>query len=176
MLDGHKGQRLHGLRRRLQGRQRHLYRLFGVSGQIDVDAIGPHPGLKILQLGIDKPVPHDFLLIDIEEFSEDRVEGVGQRRDVHDFHAVLSPGGLHTKIRVDQGEGLHRKILRLQIPGGMIGGDMADVGQIVGVIPQRRVVIVHKGHLFIGLAAEFAQIMAGRGARQKCQVYGGLRR
>ena len=77
VLDSHEGQGLHRLLRRLQSRQRHLGRLFRVSGQVDVDAIGPHPGLKVLQLGIDKPVPHDLLLIDIEEFPEDRVEGVG---------------------------------------------------------------------------------------------------
>ena len=52
---------------------------------------------------------------------------------------------LDPKIRIDQDQGFQRQVLKLQIPGGMIDGDIADVIDVVLFKPDIGIVDVNKG-------------------------------
>ena len=84
---------------------------------------------------------------------------------LRDLFPSFIPHLLNAEIRIDQDQGLHSDIVQLQIPGGVIGRDMADALHLIGHEPLVGIVIVKVRDPFIGLAAKFPQIMAGSGSR-----------
>ena len=87
-----------------------------------------------------------------------------------DLIAVGISGLLGAEVGVDETQGLHRQRLQLQVPGGVVGGDVADVLQVAGQHPLVGVVVVQVGHPLPGAAAELADVVGGGGAGDEGQI------
>ena len=140
--------------------------------QIDADAVVLQKGLEIPELAVDGLIPPLFLGRHVGQLGEDHVPALFQRVDAHDFPAVF-PVAPDAEVGVDQKEGLHREVLKLQVPGGVVGGHVADLLQPGALQPGPGVVVVEVGGpLLVGAAAaEFAHVVAEAGGGHQRQIH-----
>ena len=78
---------------------------------------------------------------------------------------------LYAEIGIDQAQGFDRKVIELQIPGGMVGPYRADGGSADAAEPLVGIIIVQVGHALAGLAAVFADIMPGSGPAGERKIH-----
>ena len=140
------------------GRRRGL----GVAGQIHIHAQTAHVVLEVVELSVDEFIPAALCPVHIVQLGQDDLEGLLQRVEDRDLVALRVPGLLGTEVGVNEQQGFHRQGLQLQVPGGVVGGDMADIFHLPGQQPLVGVVIVEVGYPLPGPAAEFAEVV-GRG-------------
>ena len=76
-----------------------------------------HIIFEIFQLIVHLAVTMLFGLIHIVQLIQYYLERLFQIIEADDFGAFFVSAALHPKIRIDQKEGLHRKIVKFQIPG-----------------------------------------------------------
>ena len=172
VLDGHEHQGLYDLFGCPEPGHGKHFRRRRIAVQFHIHPVAPHVGLEIRQFGVDKAIAGDFIFIHIEELVEDDVKGIFQGGNVGDLHAVRPAARFHAEIRIDEAQGLHGQVLRLQIPGGVVRCDVADVGKVMAFGPQGSVVVMHEGHFLVRLASELAQVMGRRRAGDQRQVHG----
>lgn len=130
--------------------------------QVGGHPVGPEIMLKISELPVDRFVPALLGGGHIGQLGKDQVPGLVQGVDGHVLPAVFVPLTPDPEVGVDQQQGLHGQILALQVPGGVVGGDVTDALQAVLPEPLPGVVIVEVGDA-LGLrppAAELAQVVA----------------
>ena len=129
--------------------------------------------LKVPQLAVDRPVAALLFLGHIRQLGENDIPALRQGVDLHDLLAVFAPMTPDTKIGIDQQQALHGKIFKFQIPGGMVGGHMADLLQTFAFQPAPGVVIVQIGDAagISAAAAEFAHIMGKGGSGHQRQIH-----
>ena len=170
MADAQEYQGLHHLSGVPQRDVRHGDGPSGAAAQLCIHAQALHVVLEIVESGVDETVPAQLGVVHIVQLIQDDLEGLVQGGN----HGgpVVSAALLHAEIRVDERQGLRRQVLRLQIPGGMVGRDMADVLHVMACEPFIRIVIVKIGDALVGLAAEFPQVVAGRRAGGQRHVDG----
>ena len=172
VLHSHKNQGIHDLLCISQGNVRHRRRLHRLFVKVYVHSQGPHVRLEIVESGVDKPVAVQLGLVHIVKLRQNDLEGLVQAGNIGDLPAVLPPALLHPEVRVDQNKGLYRQIFRLQIPGGMIGRNVACVFHAVSVEPLIRIIIMKIRHSLIGLTPELAQVVACCSSAGQSQVNG----
>ena len=172
VLEGHMDQGLHRLGRRPEPGLGELLRRGRMAVQVHIHSVSPHIVLEVGQLGVDETVTAEFLRVHVLQLVQDDFEGILDGGDVCDLHPVGAPAGLHAEVGIDQAEGLGGQVVRLQVPGGMVGCDVPDPRKVMPVTPVRGVVVVHEGDLLIRLAAELAQVMGRGRSGDQCQVHG----
>ena len=126
---------------------------------------------KVQQLGVDEAVAPCFGGVHVVQLAENHVKGVFERIDLCDLAAVFIPFLLYTEVRVHQNQGLGREVFDLQIPHGVVGGNVADGAQTALGEPLAGIVIVEIGHTLAGAAAKLADIMACGGTADECQIH-----
>ena len=122
--------------------------------------------------GVNHLVAGALGLVHIVQLGKDHVIGIFQRIDLRDLFSIRPPHLFHAEIRIDQDQRFHRNIIQLQIPGGMVRRDMADIFHMISVKPLGRVVIMKIGNPLVGLAAEFSQVMTGGRSGSQGQIDG----
>ena len=135
-----------------------------------IHAEGDEVVLKVPQFGVDVPVPHPLGVVHIIQLAEDDVKGLLQGVEAGDLPVLVIIDLLHPEIRVHQGQRLGGQVLDLQVPDGVVGGDVAQGRQPPAGEPLIRVVVVEVGHTFSGLAAKLAQVVAQGGTGDQPQV------
>ena len=93
--------------------------------------------------------------------------------DLHFLPAVIRAFAADAEVGVDEQQGFDGQILKFQIPGGVVGRDMADVLHVVLAEPLPGIVIVQIGHPggITAPAAEFADVVAQGCGADEGQVY-----
>ena len=167
-------QKLQPRHRLLRVQQRHILPLGGGRAAVQQLHIHPtvhHVAFKVPQLGVDEGVPPALFLVDIVQLGQYHVEGLRKGGDPGDLPAVRPPVLLDPEVGVDQGQGLRRQVVQLQVPHGVVGGHIADVLDVPPGEPLVGVVVVEIGHPLPGAAAEFADVVARRAAGDQGQVH-----
>ena len=141
-----------------------------MAAQGHVHALVNHELLKVPQPGVNPHVTAALGIVHAVQLGQDHVEGLRQRGDAGDLPAVGAAALLHPEVRVDQQQRFHRQVVRLQIPDGVVGGHMADVGDAAAAEPQIGIVVVQVGHPLTGTAAELADIVTGGAAGHQRQI------
>ena len=124
-----------------------------------------------MQLAVDEFIPPALFLIHIFQFGQYYLIGFVQRVKNNDLVAVCVADLLGTKIRVDQKQGFRRQGFQLQIPGGVVGGNVADPVHLTGKEPLVGVIVVQVGNPLAGAAAEFSKIVGCGGSGNQGQVH-----
>ena len=167
-----QGQGRQGLPVRHQGgvlfRQRRCVPAF----QGHIHPPGHHELLEIVQPGVHQLIPPPLGLVQVVQLGQDHVEGLRQGENLRHLPALIVPGLLHPEIGVDQQQRLHRQIVQLQVPHGVVGGHMADIRHPPAAEPLVRVIVVQIRHPLSGVAAEFADVVADGAAGHQGQVQG----
>lgn len=80
----------------------------------------------------------------------------------------------HAEVRIDEQQGLHGQILKFEVPGGVVRGDMRDVLHAVAGQPLPGIIIVQIGNALCvrATAAELADIVAQGGRADERDVDG----
>ena len=182
-LAGEAGHQLHvvrhaahgqGVERLVIGHQRGvlLRQGGGVAAlQRHVHAPVDHVALEVLQAGVNTGVALLFHAVHVVQLGQDHLERLVQGRDAGDLPALAVVDLLHAEVGVDQQQRLHGQVVRLQIPHGVVGGDVADVSHAAASEPQVGVVIVQIGHALAGPASEFPDVVAGGSAGHQRQIH-----
>ena len=160
------------------GRYRHLRHGFRHLRKFRHDPQIPHIILKIHQLVVDFPVAEFFRRVYIIQFIQDHLEGFCQRIKMYNFLSFGIAAALHPEVRIDQNQGFHRKVLQFQIPGGMVGCNMADHRHVEPVEADVRIIImeIRDPPFFAFAAAVLTDVMAcGRTGNQP-QIHRHLQR
>ena len=165
-----QGQTLHRLSRSHEGGVLVGTGLLGLAGEVHVHAQGAHVVLKIVELAVDELIPPPLGGVHVLQLGEDDLEGLVQGVEDGDLVAVGIPALLGAEVGVDETQRLHRQRLQLQIPGGVVGGDVADVVQMALQQPLVGVVVVQVGHPLSRAAAELADVVGGGGAGNEGQI------
>ena len=160
LVVGHKG----GVLLRQRGRI--------AAGHGDIHAAADHELLKVLQPGVDPGIALLLLAVHVVQLVQDHLEGLGQSGDTCDLPALRIVELLDAEVGVDQQQRLHGEVVGLQVPDGVVGGHVADIGHPAAAEPLVGVEIVQVGHALAGAAAELAQIVAGGGAGDQGHVHG----
>ena len=129
--------------------------------------------LEVLQLVVDGLVAQLLFRRHVVELGEDHVVALGQVVDPHDLPPVL-PGAAHAEVRVDQNQRFQAQIFKFEIPGGVVGRDVGDLGQALLGEPLVREIIVQirdPGGVFAA-AAEFSEVVGQRGGADQRDVHG----
>ena len=142
VLHAHMNKGPDALLRIPESQLRHRRWPLGLSVQIRIRSHGLHIFLEVPESFIDELIAKKLLFVHIVQLVQDNVEGILQTGDKGDLLIILSAALLNPEVRIDQHQGLHGQVLRLQVPGGMVGGDMADIIHIVAAEPLVRVIIV----------------------------------
>ena len=119
---------------------------------------------------IDKLIPAAFFPVYVIQLGQNHLEGLVQGVEDHDFPALAVPLRLGAEVGIDEQQRLHRQRLQLQVPGGVVGGNVADVPHLPLQQPLVGVVVVEIGHPLPGAAAELAQIVGGGSGGNEGQV------
>ena len=168
---GQQGQPFHRLVRTHQGGVLVRSRGSGMAAQVHIHPQGAHIVLKVVELSIDKLVPAALDAVHIVQLGQDDLEGLVQGIE----HGGLVPAGvpvlLGTEVGVDQAQGLHRQGLQLQVPGGVVGRDVADLLHPPLQQPLVRVVVVEIGHPLPRPAAELSDVVGRRRPGDQGQVH-----
>ena len=141
-----------------------------VPGQGHVHSLADHVVLKVVELAVYELVPAALGLVHVVQLGQDYLEGLIQGVEDGNFIALGVPVLLAAEVGVNQAQGLHRQGVQLQVPGGVVGGDMADVVHLPLLQPLVGVVVVEVGHPLSGAAAELAQVVGGGGGGNQRQV------
>ena len=165
-----QGQGVQGLLVRHQGGVLFRQRRCVPASQGHVHPPGQHELLKVIEPGIHQLIAAALFPVHSVQLGEDHVEGLRQGEDFRDLPALAVPGLLHPEVGVDQQQGLHRQIVQLQVPHGVVGGHMADIRQLPAAEPLVGVVIVQIRHPLPGAAAELADVVADGAAGDQGQV------
>ena len=148
-------------------RQRLLHR------HVSRDAPGGQEALKVPEFGVDCGIPAVLFRGHVGQLGQNDGIGVCQGIDL----GVLLPGFIpqspDPEIGVDQQKGLNGQVLKLQVPGGVVGGYVGDVGQILlrKVLPGEVIVQVGSPWSILAPAAEFSNVVAERGGAHQGNVY-----
>ena len=142
-----------------------------LAGQVHVHPQAAHVVLKIVELAIDKLIPAALFPVHVVQLGQDHLKGLVQGVEDHNLIALFVPLRLGAEVGVDQQQGLHRQGLQLQVPGGVVGSDVADVLHLPLQQPLVGVVVVEVGHPLPGAAAEFAHVVGGGGGGDQSQVH-----
>ena len=140
------------------------------ASQGHVHPPGQHELLKVIEPGI-----HQLIAAALSQSTPSSLERItlkasARGEDFRDLPALAVPGLLHPEVGVDQQQGLHRQIVQLQVPHGVVGGHMADIRQLPAAEPLVGVVIVQIRHPLPGAAAELADVVADGAAGDQGQV------
>ena len=166
-----QGQALHRLVRPHQGGVLVRSRWCGMTTQVHIHPQGAHIVLKVVELSIDKLVPAALDAVHIIQLGQNDLEGLVQGVE----HGGLVPAGvpvlLGTEVGVDQAQGLHRQGLQFQIPGGVVGRDVADPLHPPFQQPLIGVVVVEIGYTLPGPASELPNVMGRRRPGDQGQVH-----
>ena len=165
-----QGQGVQGLLVRHQGGVLFRQRRCVPASQGHVHPPGQHELLKVIEPGIHQLIAAALFPVHSVQLGEDHVEGLRQGEDFRDLPALAVPGLLHPEVGIDQQQGLHRQIVQLQVPHGVVGGHMADVRQLPAAEPLVGVVIVQIRHPLPEAAAELADVVADGAAGDQGQV------
>ena len=125
--------------------------------------------LSSCQKSFDQKTPEDEvvdLTTQFFQFVQDDIKGIMQGKDHGLFLSVLK-AGFAAHIRIDQAEGFGRQRIQLQIPCGMVGGDVADLCKVAVLQPVTGIVIVQMGDVFARAASVFPDIMGDCGSRDE---------
>ena len=98
VLDSHKCQGPHDLFWSPESGHGKHFRCRRISVQLHIHPVAAHVSLEIRQLGVDKTVAGDFVLIHVEELVEDDIKSILQSGDMRDLHAVRSAARFHAEI------------------------------------------------------------------------------
>ena len=101
-----------------------------------------HVVLEVLQLVVHPLIPLFLCLIHIIQLVQDHIEGIRQRIEADPLSAVPVPAALYPEISINQNQGFRGQILQFQIPGRMIGRNVADSRHSEPVVASVRVVVV----------------------------------
>ena len=171
LLHALKQQALHGLGHAAQRDIRHGRGGRGAAGKIHIHALGAHIILKIVQTGVHKFIAVQLGFVHIVQLGKDHPEGIVQSVNAGKLASVGIALLLNAEIGVDQAQSLHRKVVQLKIPCGMVGPYRADGGSADAAKPLVGVIIVQIGHTLAGAAAVFANVMPGGGSAGKGQIH-----
>ena len=119
--------------------------LLGLSGQIHVHPQMAHVVLEVVELAVDELIAVLLVGVHILQLFQDDLEGVLQGEENDLLPALFVPGLLGAEVGVDQKQGLGRQGLQLQIPGGVVGGNVADPLHSPSQQPLVGVVVVEEG-------------------------------
>ena len=138
----------------------HCFQLILIQLQRHANAF--QQALKITQLIVDRLIALLFLRCDIRQLGENALICFSQRADTDHFPAVRATLTADTEIGIDQQQRLNRQVLKLQIPSGVVGGNIADILHTVVNEPLPRIVVVQVRHaaLIVTAAAEFTDIVS----------------
>ena len=143
----------------------------GVAAQFHIHPQRTHIVLKIVELSIDELIPAALEAVHIVQLGQDDLEGLVQGIE----HGGLVPVGVPVlfgaEVGVDQAQGLHRQGLQLQVPGGVVGRDVADPLHPPLQQPLVRVVVVEIGDPLPGPAAELSDVVGRRRTGDQSQVH-----
>ena len=144
----------------------------GEGGLVGVDAPDVQKTLKVPQLGINNLIAAALLVGDVVQLGQNHVVGIVQRVNAHDLASIF-PDAAHPKVGVNQQEGFQGEVFKLQIPGGMVGGAVGNVGAVVVGEPLPGIVVVQIGDAggVPAAAAKFSNVMAERGGRHQGHVH-----
>ena len=165
-------QRKKRLVRAHEGRILYLVRQKLILAQLRTDAAALQQVFKVRELMIDVFIPERLLRRHIGKLAEDHLIRLGERMDVHDLLFARLPRATHAEIGIDEQQRLDRQVFKLQIPRGMVCGDVADLLHIVPAEPLPGIIIVQIGDpaQIRAAAAEFADIVAERRRADERQV------
>ena len=135
--------------------------LLGLSGQIHVHPQVAHVVLEVVELAVDELIAVLLVGVHILQLLQDDLEGVLQGEENDLLPALFVPGLLGAEVGVDEQQGLGGQGLQLQVPGGVVGGDVADPLHPPGQQPLVGVVVVEEGDVLPRAAAELAQVVGG---------------
>ncbi len=143
----------------------------GAAGQVHIHPQAAHIVLKVVELAVNKLIPAALCPVHIVQLGQDDLEGGVQRVEDGDLISVGIPVLLGAEVGVDEQQGLHGQGLQLQVPDGVVGGDMADALHPAGKQPLVGVVVVKVRHPFPWPAAEFPHVVGGGGAGDEGQIH-----
>ena len=159
LVRGHQGRVLGGLPRPR------------LPGQVYVHSQRAHVVLEVVELAVDELIPAALCLVHILQLPQDDVEGLLQGIEDGGLPPLLIPSLLAAEVGVDQTQGLYGEGVQLQVPGGVVGSDVADGGHPPPQQPLVGVVVVEERDTLPGPAAELAQVVGGGGSGHQRQVY-----
>ena len=141
------------------------------AGHGHVHTPADHVLLEVLQPGVHPCIALFLLAVHVVQLGKDHLKGLRQRGDAGDLPAILAPQLLDPEVSVDQQQRLGGQIVRLQIPHGVVGGDVADVGHPPAAEPQVCVIVMEIRHPLAGAAAELADVVPRGGAGHQRHVH-----
>ena len=158
-------------------------RIFSFRGQhrvqirVRVDPVTHQKPLEVVQLLIDRLIAKALLRRHVRELDKDAIARLRQGTDDRDILPVRSALGAHAKVRIDENQRLDRQVFKLQVPGGVVRRDMRDIRHVALFQPFPGVVIVQirNARHILAAAAEFADIVAQRGAGNERHIHGQAR-
>ena len=140
------------------------------AGQVHIHPQGAHVVLKVVELAVDELVPAALAAVHVVQLGQNDLEGLVQGVEDGDLLSLLVPVLLGAEVGVDEAQGLHRQGLQLQVPGGVVGCDVADIAHVPLQQPLVGVVVVEVGHPLPGAAAVLADVVGGGGPGDEGQV------
>ena len=146
-LEGHPLERLPRLP---GGEQRRIpvgHGLQGGIGEVGAHAVGLEKSLEVPELTVHRLIPPLLLGRHVGQLGEDHIPALRKGVDAHDLFAV-DPRPPDAEVGIDEQEGFHGQILKFQIPGGVVGGHVADFGEACLFQPRPGEVIVEVGDAF----------------------------
>ena len=138
-----------------------------------VHAEAYHIFFEVYKFIVYAAVSFFFSLIHVVQLVQDDLERFVQSIEMYFFLAAGLPAAFNSEICVYQEEGFYGKILDFQIPGGMVGRNMAYHRHTESVEARACVIIMKiRDALFLALsAAVFADIVSCRSSRNQPQIY-----
>ena len=140
--------------------------------QPGADAAAQEQVFKVGQLVVDVAVAERLFLRHVGQLAEDHLVGLGERMDAHDLFFARLPRAAHAEIRVDEQQRLDGQVFKFQIPGRVVGGDVADLLHPVPAEPLPGIIIVQIGDApeVLAAAAELADVVPQRRRTHERQI------
>ena len=142
-----------------------------VAGQGHIHPQAAHIVLKVVEATIHQLIPAALGGVHPVQLGQDDLEGLVQGIEHGDLPALVVPVLFGAEVGIDEQQGFHRQGLQLQVPHGVVGGDVADALQLSGGEPLVGVVVVEIGDPLPRPAAELAHVVGGGGGRDEGQVH-----
>ena len=141
--------------------------------QIHRTAQRNHIVFKILQLRIYPGIPFLFSRIHVVKLTQNHFIGFIQTPETNPLFSILVINTFHPKIRIDEKQTLCRQIFQLQIPDGMIGGDISDCFQLMIPTILKCIIVMKIGNppSFFRSASIFSDIMHQSSSGHQTQIY-----
>jgi hypothetical protein len=139
------------------------------AGRVEIDAQVQQVVFEIVELPVEFCNAAAY-----DRFSScaDRRERIAERDDRHARLAELAHDLLRPEVGVDEQLRFERQSDALEVPAGVIGGDVAEPGETADAVPLVRVPVVEArdAAFFLADAPELADVVADRGALQQRQI------